>query len=256
MRFFLTTCLLVVLSSATFAGSDVGLDLPVKPVKYGDKIVTQPADDKAPEPEPVPPAAEDDDGDDPRDTPPPTIYGEDLVGESDTIIFILDFSGSMLMDAGSFQDLDGVVKRGTRAQHAIAECARSIVNLAPNFHFNVYRFSCSVDQFAPKALPSQWEHKLAALKWLNSWFQPGFGATGTGPAVALACQLEEESTVVLLTDGAPNCGADGPEGHRAMIAASRGESVINVFGISAQGEWRAFCQSVASDSGGLYFDVP
>jgi hypothetical protein len=38
-------------------------------------------------------------------------------------------------------------------------------------------------------------------------------------------------------------------------ANTQGASV-NVFGIAASGSYRAFCQGVASDNGGQYFDVP
>ena len=53
------------------------------------------------------------------------------------------------------------------------------------------------------------------------------------------------------------CGANGASGHRSMIrnANSQG-ATINVFGIAASGSYRAFCQGVAADSGGAYFDVP
>jgi len=47
------------------------------------------------------------------------------------------------------------------------------------------------------------------------------------------------------------------DGHRAMIRRNNTQgATINVFGISASGSYRAFCQAVASDSGGSYFDVP
>ena len=64
-------------------------------------------------------------------------------------------------------------------------------------------------------------------------------------------------SVVLLTDGSPNCGASGMTGHRSMIAnANTQGATVNVFGIAATGRYRGFCQGVASDSGGSYFDVP
>ena len=36
----------------------------------------------------------------------------------------------------------------------------------------------------------------------------------------------------------------------------KGTTGLNVFGIAASGEYRAFCQGVATDSGGGYYDVP
>jgi Mg-chelatase subunit ChlD len=73
--------------------------------------------------------------------------------------------------------------------------------------------------------------------------------------VALADK--ENRSVVLLTDGAPNCGASDIDGHRRMIRAHNTQgATINVFGIAASGTYRSFCQNVATDSGGSYFDVP
>ena len=44
--------------------------------------------------------------------------------------------------------------------------------------------------------------------------------------------------------------------HRSTIRTHNRGSVIHVFGISAMGSLRRFCQAVAHDSGGNYFDVP
>jgi uncharacterized protein YbbK (DUF523 family) len=83
------------------------------------------------------------------------------------------------------------------------------------------------------------------------------GASGTGPATSLALMARENRAVVLLTDGSPNCGATDIEGHRRMIRSNNTQgATINVFGIAASGTYRQFCQAVASDSGGSYFDVP
>ena len=66
--------------------------------------------------------------------------------------------------------------------------------------------------------------------------------------------------MILLTDGGPSCGTTPPKDpgkHRLMIRnANAQHATINVFGIGAVGSWRAFCQGVAADSGGMYYDVP
>ncbi len=78
--------------------------------------------------------------------------------------------------------------------------------------------------------------------------------------------------VVLLTDGLPNYGIpltlhpNTPQGtqlvaqfdaHRRVIRDANAQgATIDVFGVAATGLMRSFCQSVASDSGGSYFDVP
>lgn len=205
----------------------------------------------------VPPAQvpEEDDDDDPRDTPPPTIYGEEINTETDTIYYVLDISCSMDWDSQSYTTLDGQTRRGVRMDRAKAELARSIQGLSDNFKFNVIAFDCGTRQWQRSMVEADDGNKQAAIAWCMG-LQPT-GATGTGPATAMALGERENKTVVLLTDGAPNCGANGESGHRRMISSANSQgATINVFGIAATGSYRAFCQGVAADSGGSYFDVP
>jgi len=205
----------------------------------------------------VPPAQvpEEDDDDDPRDTPPPTIYGEEIDTENDTIYYVLDISCSMGWDSQSYTTLDGRTRRGPRIDRAKAELARSIMGLSDNFMFNVIAYDCGTRQWQRSMVEADDGNKQSAITW--SMALSPTGATGTGPATALALGEKENMTVVLLTDGAPNCGANGANGHRSMISSANSQGAsINVFGIAASGSYRAFCQAVAGDSGGSYFDVP
>lgn len=205
-------------------------------------------------PQPVAPE-EDDDDDDPRDTPPPTIYGEEIDSENDTIFYVLDISCSMGWDSQSYTTLDGSTRRGPRIDRAKAELARSISGLGDNFMFNVIAYDCGTRQWQRNMVEADAGNKSSAIGWIMG--QSPTGATGTGPATALALANKDNMAVVLLTDGAPNCGASGASGHRSMISSANTQgATINVFGIAASGSYRAFCQSVASDSGGSYFDVP
>lgn len=210
-------------------GYQPDLDLPVLPENY------DPA--KQPPP-PVPPG----DHGDPRDEPPPVFYGEEIPTESASLVYVLDFSGSM--------------SYGNRVDTAKAEFRRSVSELPPTFRLNVVIYDCSIISWSAKAKPATPDAKADAIKWVESQ-HPAGGGTATGPAVALGLAEKENLAVALLTDGDPNCGADRHEGHRAMIrhANSQG-AVITVFGIDAWGEYRVFCQNVAADSGGAYFDVP
>lgn len=207
------------------------------------------------------PQEEDPDGDDdPRDDPPPVIYGEEIESESDSIYYVLDISGSMDWDVASFVDLDGQRRTGTRIERAKVELVRSIAQLSRNFRFNVVAYDCGNRRWAPAMVPASPANKASATAWVMA-LRP-LGATGTGPAMAVALAEKENLTVVLLTDGAPNCGAGSGgwgtmDDHRRMIrAANTQRATIEVFGIAASGEYRAFCQNVAADSGGSYRDVP
>ena len=204
---------------------------------------------------PTPPAPPEDPPEDPRDTPPPTIYGEEIVSENDTLYYVLDISGSMDWDPLSYTGVDGTRRSGPRIDRAKAELVRSILGLSKNFKFNIVAFDCGTLQWMNALMPANDANKQAAIGWANALYPRG--ATGTGPACALALGDRQTQTVVLLTDGAPNCGANGLSGHRQMISANNSQGAkINVFGIAASGSYRSFCQGVASDSGGNYVDVP
>ncbi|MBX3466646.1 MAG: VWA domain-containing protein [Planctomycetes bacterium] len=218
-----------------------------------------------PQPAPTP---DDGDRDDPRDEPPPVIYGEEIISETDTIVYVVDISCSMDWDNRSYTTLDGQTRTGNRMARAKVELSRSILGLSRNFTFTVIAYDCGTRTWSRQLKEANDSNKSSAVAWVNA-LQPT-GATGTGPAVSLGLQVSRENkSVVLLTDGAPNCGV--PEdnnwynysesavlnAHRRMIrnANSQG-ATINVFGIAASGTYRTFCQNVAADASGSYFDVP
>ncbi|MGE0706640.1 MAG: hypothetical protein AB7N76_05490 [Planctomycetota bacterium] len=218
------------------------LDLPMAPPK-------------APVVPPRPMVPEEDEGEDPRDTPAPTIYGEEISSENDTIYYVLDISASMSIGRSAYTTPDAQVSQGSRMDRAKAELTRSIRGLSDNFKFNIVAFDCATETWQSSMQQATDGAKNAAIAWVGA-LQPR-GATGTGPATALALAEKSNMAVVLLTDGAPNCGASGLDGHRVMISTANSQgATINVFGIEASGTYRAFCMGVAADSGGSYFDVP
>ena len=219
-------------------GQGSELDLPLSHPRDGQPIPT-----------PVDPPV------DPIDEPPPVIYGEEIPAESDTIYYVLDISGSMDWDPASYTGVDGQVRVGPRIDRAKAELVRSILGLARNFSFDVVAYDCSTLAWRPSLQPADDGNKQAAIAWVQALYPRG--ATGTGPATALALGDKQNKTVVLLTDGAPNCGASSMSGHRSMIRAANTQGArVHVFGIAASGAYRAFCQGVAADNGGGYHDVP
>lgn len=203
------------------------LDLPVQPAAY---------DPSARPPRPPPR----DEGD-PRDEPLPVFYGEEIPSESPSLVYVLDFSGSM--------------SHGSRLAAAKGEFRRSVSELPPVFRLNVVVYDCALLLWSTGAREATPENKAGAIQWVEGLYPAG-GGTATGPAVALALAEKENLSVILLTDGDPNCGADFYAGHRSMIrdANTQGAS-ITVFGIDAWGDYRGFCQDVAADSGGGYFDL-
>ncbi|MCO5171002.1 MAG: VWA domain-containing protein [Planctomycetes bacterium] len=204
------------------------LDLPVLPESY----------DPSRQPPPVPPPR---DTRDPRDEPPPVFFGEEIPVEADSLIFVLDFSGSMVI--------------ADRIHHLKLEFERAVNALPQTFHFNVVAYRCDLQTWSKERQRATPEAKASAIAWVHKL--NAADGTATGPAVALALGDKGNVTVVLLTDGAPTCGAMGFEAHRSMIrnANSQG-ATINVFGIAAFDEYRTFCLNVARDSNGSYWDVP
>jgi hypothetical protein len=226
----LSFALLLLLALVALA-PDPHLDLPV-------------TKDKLPPPESITGTLPPPPPDDPHDEPPPLFFGEEIDTRTPSLIYVLDFSSSM-----DYRKRIDTLK---------TEFARSVNGLSPAFRFNVVTYGCWTKRWQGESVPASRANKAAGIAWVNG--QQPQGGTATGPAVALGLQEKTNYAIVLLTDGDPNCGceiAPFTDCHRRMIrnANSQG-ATINVFGIAARGEYRAFCQGVAAESGGGYTDVP
>jgi hypothetical protein len=190
----------------------------------------------------------------PSEDEPPKIYDEDIPTKTDSIIFVLDISGSMNYGESSYTGLDGNPTSGTKLERAKMELTRCILGLKDTFQFNIIAFDCDITNWMPARQQATPAMKASAVGWTNRI--QARGATGTGPATAKALAEKDNFTVVLLTDGYPNCigNRDGSmEEHRRMIrAANTQAAVIDVFGIQAYADMEEFCKNVAHDSGGKY----
>jgi hypothetical protein len=219
-------------------------------------------------PEPLPPKTQKPTPPSPPNPPqppphevPPSIYGKDIHSSSGTIYYVLDISGSMGWDMGQYTAPDGSTATGVRIDRAKSELTKSITSLPKSFKFNVMAYDCSYYQWKTSMQPVDDVNKASAIKWVGS-LQPQ-GATGTGPAMTIALQDKENKLVVLLTDGAPNCGSrdedgswDCMMGHLSQIdCANTQKARIDVFGIGATGTFKQWCIMVASQNGGSYTDV-
>lgn len=219
------------------AGADKDLDLPfVKP--------TLPA-----EPPPPPPP-------EPEPEDPPEFFGEPIPTENSTIYYVIDCSCSMDWDSRSYVDDAGNRRNGYRIDRAKSELRKAVRSLPRTFRFNMLSYGCSVQTFRGGMVEANDANKAAALGWVNS--RQANDATMTGPATAHALRQDRANkSVVLLTDGEPNCGANGDSGHRQAIrSANTQNAVVTVFGIGATGSLRQFCQDVARENSGRYVDVP
>ncbi len=266
----------LVLVGCAFYYAHAGTDLPITPPAFG-----QPTKGAEPEPEPVP----DNDGQDPRDTPPPTFWGEEIETGHDGIVYVLDASTSMSWGAGSgavqrvangtqlgaYQRPDGTWYPAMLKQPngwpmtmgvaspwnlAQAQTCESILALAPNIRFNVYTYDCATQRWAGQLQEATTGNKAAACSWVMAQ-APG-GGTGTGPAVASALTSHRDAhAVVLLTDGSPGCllSETGEEHRRIIRTANQQQASVSVFGFRTNAETRAWCQAVAAENQGSYTDV-
>lgn len=239
-----------------FVVSLQGMDLPLPPVRLGDP--------RARGMDSQPPLPDQDDGDDPSDTPPPVFYGEQIDTETDSIIYVIDVSGSMAIGG-----LAGTLI-GSRLARAQAELIASVNGLPETYRFNAFAYQSVVYDCFKGRVQATPKNKAQLAKWILNFNASGY--TATGPAVASALSDRENLSVVLLTDGMPNSGISlalhpntpvqeqldlQAEAHRRVIReANRQGATIDVFGIQATGRMRSFCQSVAADSGGRYYDLP
>jgi hypothetical protein len=236
-----------------------GLDLPMGPTWVGG-----PAPDVVPDPVPEPeevPA--DEGGEDPRDTPPPEFFGEEISTVADSILYVIDQSGSMSIKAEPFENENGqVVSNGSRLDRAKAELKRSIAGLPENFYFNVYFYDeCTSVCFSQKQQASA-GNKAAAFSWIDA-IQPD-GWTNTGLAVQTALTDKDNKTIVLLSDGSPNfldCSMNyvgSSDDHANLIRTENTQgATINAFGIGISNDptSRAFMQRVANENSGSYIEV-
>lgn len=201
--------------------------------------------------------------DDPRDHPPPHIYGEELYDVQDSIVYVLDVSGSMNQTVEPWVGSDGVPINGTRADRAKDEFAKSVYGLAPNLKFSLIVYSCVVYEVPQGLVEASPENKAKAISWLRNAVRVE-GGTATGAGVMTGLRYKDNSYVVLMTDGEPGCGFDS-EGNLAMRiethlnqirTANTQKARIDVFAINPPSTaTRDFCRRIASDHGGRAFEI-
>ena len=213
-----------------------GMDLPIV-----SSLVATPKEDP-----PLDPAEEDD---------PPKIYDEEIAARTNSIIYVLDCSGSMALPCEPYIDSTGNVAYGTRLDRAKSELVASINSLSEDFNFNVIAYACDVRQWQIATRKAEYVNKVSAIAWVQALWADG--GTGTGPAVVLALHDETNFTIVLLSDGAPGCGElNAISVHFEMIRAHNTHGVvIHCFGIGAFGAFEQFLRNVASSTGGRYRSV-
>jgi hypothetical protein len=226
--------LLVLLLSGICIASE--LDLPV--LKPDDPLRTQ----YVPGTLPTPPETELP----PLEPLPTTFFGEEItLAKHDSVVFVLDKSSSM---------------EGGRWERVVDETLRAIAGIKDNWWgVVVFDSHCPAwHVFQQRLLEPTEENRNALTAWLGT-FQP-LSATNTSQAMIMAFQLGA-TRAVLLTDGVPNVNNEGrirnPAWHQQRIQRHNPGVVIDVFGLGIQSNpvARGFCVGVATDSGGIYYQL-
>jgi len=286
---FLILVLPILSRAQSPCGSDFeGLDLPITPPVYAP--VDAPPPNYQPLPDFLPPLP--DPTEDPSDEPPVTFFGHEIIKEGQSVIFVIDGSGSMFAPAnGPYKDLDGSevyptpagreggrwVLSGTRFGQARVELTKAIRALSPRTKFGVVVYECNPHAWeiggrrdgstTVNLYEATDENKQLAEAWVNNTDNQGYniqggGLTGTpwGLLLAFNSVPTYADKIVLLTDGGnPNCSflnsGRWEEQAAAIDNENKHRTPIDVFGLSQSAEDIKFCQKVAGDSGASYIQL-
>ena len=179
------------------------------------------------------------------------LFGHRITIPSRQVVYVIDRSGSMAPGSGG---CFGSPMTGSRFDRAVDNVIQSISTLHEEARFNVITFACDIHSWSMETQLATEPNRLALESWLLG--ELPYGGTGTGMAVAHALEEREVLTVLLITDGQPNCGATGTAGHLAQILdANDQEAAIYTFGIEASGIFQQFLLDIASRTGGVYYPV-
>ena len=182
------------------------------------------------------------------------IFGETISLPSDSVIYLLKRGGGMAWSGGTWTDRFGNVVTGSRLERAQDGVIASVNLLDPNVSFNVYTYACDRDSFDPGLVAATPANKAAAESYILSKFPAG--GSGTGPALREALMEKNNLTVMLVTDGQPNCGAAGTAGHKQMALLENTQlAEIHTFGIADFGIFADFLMELAQETGGIYIHM-
>lgn len=265
---------LLLLVSSLLAQDD--LDLPVHPDNYKAKPkLVPPIQPTTETPEttttaPAPTETTTTETDDPRDETI-TFFGEEISLESNSIVFVIDRSGSMgewlvLPKIESVPGRLGAIRvvPGTgisRWDLAKREIFRCINSLDVSTRFDILAFDSVNELWLPNLVEATTYNKENAIVWVESLYPRNL--TNTAAAVVQAIRLDpNNSCVVLLTDGAPttpvspDLSISTNDWHRRMIRNGNTQnSSINVFGIRAELDMVSFCEGVAHENNGIFVNI-
>ena len=172
------------------------------------------------------------------------------LARADTVLFILDVSGSMA------QKLDG----GTKMDAAKQTLNELIAGLPPalNVGLEVYGHHGDKDCSAIEVVVPPQPLDVAAIRNQVNALTPQKGATPIADALRAAGNVVRDASgarsIVLISDGKETCGGDPAATAQALL--SQGVDVtIHVIGFGVGETERVQLQAVAKAGGGNYYDA-
>lgn len=189
-------------------------------------------------------------------TPPSVeIFGQSLPMPGERVSYVIDTSGSMFWEYGTYTDRFGNRITGTRLDFVRDRVVSSLQGLPDSAMFNLIGFSCPREQWAPSTQAASLANKNDAEAWLLGLL--AWGGRSIGPAVAQALEEKENRTVILISLGTLNCGAGGTAGHLADIVNENTQgAAVHTFCLACSGGVPSqFMMDIATMTGGTYTEI-
>ncbi|MCZ6692094.1 MAG: IPT/TIG domain-containing protein [Planctomycetota bacterium] len=192
------------------------------------------------------------------------LFGRQLTSPSDSVIFIVDRSGSMGpgFPLVSFENRFGQWVTQTRLALVQDRLIFSVSELPNNFRFDIITYSSTFPPLCvanslwqPAPVPATQANKDSAIAWINTWFAQG--GTATTFAVEAAFQIDPTNqTICLITDGEWNCPSRGVESDAdqlcRMFNANLQNAEMHTFGIELGANFEDLLRDMAGITGGTY----
>lgn len=182
------------------------------------------------------------------------IFGQEIFLPSNSVVYVVKRSGAMAYPGGTWVDRFGNTVSGTRWDRGVDGVLASLGGLSTAIDFNIVTYACDRDKLSPAMVPATAANKADAEAWLAGHFP--WGGSGDGPGGAEALNERQNLTVMLYSNGQPNCGASGTLGHTSMIVSNNLQGAnVHTFGIADSGIFQQFLMEIASQTGGTYTQV-
>lgn len=195
----------------------------------------------------------------------PRFFGTPLSLSGKRVVFVLDYSPSMVLTSNPFPDLDGTLVGGNKLDRAKTELKRAVASLKEDVAFNIIFFNHQSSMWKKIMLKASDENKDAAFAYIDQFQPAGEGTDVTSAVLKAFNALCKKGSIVLLTDGSPNSfrGRANEESAADKSAARILEANVHRIPIYSFGFFhdhekeagRKFLSRLSKESGGSFIEV-